>query len=208
MFNGVIDHEFWLAYLKQNVNYLNEALKKQFSDDSLLYLKIKASFPIVIQQLSIFWAFEHLLYYTRICDKKKDFCKLCSAVNVVNNDESRMFKDIMIDERNFTTCFRKFIERKSLFSLKICSMSSFWIKVDLARKHHCMYFEYQKKPGHLFVYCLSILIRLYINVFLKVNLNKLNILSLQMPTYRDCIFRSAYDLMFTFCLNPKLNYFC
>ena len=65
LLNGVIDHEFWLGCLKQNVNYLNEALKKQFSDDSLLYLKIKASFPIVIRQLSIFSVFEHLFYCTQ-----------------------------------------------------------------------------------------------------------------------------------------------
>ena len=107
--------------------------------------------------------------------------------------------------RDFTICFHKFFGRKSLFSLKICSMYSFWIKVDLARKHHCIYFEYQKKPRHLFVYFLSILIMLYINVFLKINLNEFNISSLQMSAYRDCIFPSAYDLMFTFCLNTKFN---
>ena len=84
-------------------------------------------------------------------------------------------------------------------------MYLFWIKVDLARKHHCIYFEHQEKPRHLFVYFLSILIRLYISVFLKINLNEFNIFSLQMSAYRHCIFRSAYDLMFTFYLNTKFN---
>ena len=173
LFNDAIDLEFWLRCLRQNARWT-------FKNSSTmnLYFKIKAGFTILFRQLSIFSVFEHLFYCTRICYKKKDFCRLCSAVNVINNDESRMFEDIVINERDFTTCFRKFFERTSLFSLKVCSMYSFWIKVDLARKHHCIYFEYLEKPRHLFVYFLSILIRLYINVFLKINLNEFSILSL------------------------------
>ena len=153
LFNGVIDHEFWLGCLKQNVNYLNGALKKQFDDEPLLYLKIRGGFPTLFRRLSIFSVFEHLFYCTRTYDKKKDFCKLSTAINIINNDESRMFEDIAIDERDFTTCFHKFFERKSLFSLKICSMFSFCIKVDLARKHHCIHLNIRKNQGiFLFVF--------------------------------------------------------
>ena len=153
LFNGVIDHEFWLGCLKQNVNYLNGALKKQFDDEPLLYLKIRGGFPTLFRRLSIFSVFEHLFYCTRTYDKKKDFCKLSTAINIINNDESRMFEDIAIDERDFTTCFHKFFERKSLFSLKLCSMFSFCIKVDLARKHHCIHLNIRKNQGiFLFVF--------------------------------------------------------
>ena len=60
LFNGVIDHEFWLSCLKQNVNYLNGALKNQFDDEPLLYLKIRGGFPTLFQQLRIFSVFEYL----------------------------------------------------------------------------------------------------------------------------------------------------
>ena len=43
--------------------------------------------------------------------------------------------------------------------------------------------------------------------FLKINVNEFNISSRQMSAHRDCISRSAYDLMFTFCLNTKFNSF-
>ena len=72
--------------------------------------------------------------------------------------------------------------------LPLFSLYSFWIKIDLARKHRCVYFEYQKKPRHLFAYFLGILIRLYINIFLKINLRELNISSLQMPLTETVFF--------------------
>ena len=60
LFNGIIDHEFWLGCLKQNVNYLNGALKNQFDNEPLLYLKIRGGFPTLFQQHSIFSVFEYL----------------------------------------------------------------------------------------------------------------------------------------------------
>lgn len=52
------------------------------------------------------------------------------------------------------------------------------------------------------------MLRICINTFFEIDLRKeFNMNTIQIETYRKCIFESAYSLMFSFCLNNKIDPF-
>ena len=65
-----------------------------------------------------------------------------------------------------------------------------------------MKFEQQERPQQLFIYFLSMLIRIYVNTFFQINLkDDFGLTEDEAATYRECVFCLAYALMFSFCLN-------
>ena len=189
--------------MRKNVDELYNDLKKEF-DEQLFRLRVKAFIGLIIQRVSIFSVCEHLFNCTRNCDSKKSYCSTCSTVKVLRSDNLKIFEDIIIDERDFTKSFQYFFGKKSLFSLGLFDNYLFWF----CKGYRCLRFEEQKKPRNFCVYFLSVLLRIYINTFLKIDLRKeFNMHSEQTETYRKHVFESAYCLMFSFYLNNKFDSF-
>ena len=187
----------WLKYLKEHSYGLYIKLRRKF-DELLLHLRLRAFLPTVLSRVNIFSAFDHMFFCPRSCDKVKVFCRYCSAINVVKRDDVRIFQDIVIDERDFTEEFIRFVARRLTFTLNLFDSHSFWI----SKKPHCLKFEQLKRPQQLFIYFLSMLIRIYVNTFFQMNLkNDFGLTEDKVETYRECVFHSAYALMFSFCLN-------
>ena len=171
-------------------------LRRKF-DEPLLHLRLRAFLPTVLSRVNIFSVFD-MFFCPRSCDKVKVFCRYCSAVNVVKLDDVRIFQDIVINERDFTEEFIRFFARRSIFTLNLSDSHLFWI----SEKQHCLKFEQQKRSQQLFIYFLSILIKIYVNTFFQINLkNDFGLTEDEAETYRKYVFRSAYALMFSFCLN-------
>ena len=96
-----------------------------------------------------------------VTKKVKRACKLCSQIYLQLFDEHQYFGDIIIDERDFTQAFNKFFYKRSLFSLDICHNHKFFINAVKAKHFDCTQFLDIRTPKGLFIFYLSILIRLY-----------------------------------------------
>ena len=67
LFNDIFYNGLWLKLLRENIDDLYVTLKKEF-DETLMHLRVKASFPIISRRVSIFSVFEYMFHCTRFCD--------------------------------------------------------------------------------------------------------------------------------------------
>ena len=95
-------------------------------------------------------------------------CRVCSCVEPTIYDEDQIFKDILIDERNFTEKFCEFFGAKSIFSLDIWLLYTSFVDVVTARNQKCLYFNAKKNPKNVFKEFLSILVRVYLCSFFPI----------------------------------------
>ena len=194
----------WKKKLILNIVELNERFKCHFKD-ILAYFQNR--FSLVFRQLKIFSIFAHTLDCRRNYDSLIG-CQICSFVEFTRTDNHRLFEDIIIvDKRDLNREFLEVFKGMSLFSLSLTKLYRNWIDTNTHKIHGCFYFVNFWKPRQIFIYFLSILIRIYVNIFFLKDekLNKL--IPEKFKIYRKIAFSAAVDLMWKFCLNVKFNSF-
>ena len=187
-----------------NIVELKERFKCHFSKNVLVYFQNR--FSVIFRQLSIFSIFEHMLDCRRNCDSLIG-CQICSFVKFTKTDNHRLFEDIIVDERDLSKKFLEVFKGKCLFSLSLTKFYGNWIDTNAHKIHSCFYFVNFWKPRQIFIYFLSILIRIYVNIFFLKDekLNKL--IPEKFKIHRKIVFSAAVDLIWKFCLNVKFNSF-
>ena len=169
--NNLCSNKAWNKILNINFsNYLGRLWKELQDDlDTFLYLRYRLSTFILDNRISLHMAFTHFCFCKRTCDKKKNsserYCKLCSRIYPQFFDECQYLDYIITDERNFTRTFIKVFHKISLFSLDICHNDIFFINTVKAKHFGCTQYLDIRTPNGLFIFYLSILIRLYLKHF-------------------------------------------
>ena len=92
-------------------------------------------------------------------------CQICSFVEFTKTDNHRLFEDIIVDERDLSKEFLEVFKGKSLFSLSFTKLYGNWTGTKAHKIHSCFYFFNFQKPRQIFIYFLSILIKIYVNSF-------------------------------------------
>ena len=121
-------------------------------------------FSVIFRHLSIFSIFEHKLACRRNCNSLIG-CQICSFVEFTKTNNHRLFEDIIADERDLSKKFSEVFKGKSLFSLSLTKLYGNWIDTKAHKIHGCFYFVNFWKPRQIFMYFLSILTRIYVNIF-------------------------------------------
>ena len=187
-----------------NIVELNERSKCHFSKDVLVYFQNR--FSVIFRQLSIFSIFEHMLDCRRNCSLIG--CQICSFVEFSKSDNHRLFEDIIVDERDLSKEFLEVFKGKPfLFSLTLTKLYGNWIDTNAHKMHGCFYFVNFQKPRQIFIYFLSILIRIYVNIFFLKDEKVNKLIPEKLKICRKILFSAAVDLMWKFCLNVKFNSF-
>ena len=109
-------------------------------------------------------------------------------------DDKVLFKEILIDFRDFSNSFLLFSRGHSLTSLSTFHYSNRWLAKY--KKQRCEEFYRIKEPFKFLRAFINILVRIYLNKTIKV-LDKINV--------SQC--RQAYDLMSDFCSETNVDFF-
>ena len=118
--------------------------------------------------------FIHLCFCKRSCDTKgkKDYCTLCSKVLTQSSDDKVLFKEILIDWRDFSNKFLVLSRGHSLMSLSIFWNSNRWL--TKFQKQKCEELYRIKEPFKFFKMFLNIMVRIYLNKLIQI-LDKVNV---------------------------------
>ena len=152
----------WKKILFLNIAQLNERFECHFSKEVLAYFQNR--FSVIFRHLSTFSVFEHMLDCRRNYDSLIG-CQIFSFVEFTETDNYRLFEDIIVDERDLCKEFLEVFKGKSLFSLSLTKLYGNWIDTKAHKIHGCFYFVNFRKPRQILIYFLSILIRIYVNIY-------------------------------------------
>ena len=134
----------------------------------------------------------------------KKYCTLCSKVSTKSYDDKVLFKEILIDCRDFNHKFLHFTRGHSFMSRSIFWNSNRWL--TKFRKHKCEEFYRIKQAFKFFKMFLNIMVRIYLNKLLQV-LDKVNVSHHEYNFIRQRICWQAYDLMTELCRETNVDFF-
>ena len=174
---------------------LNERFKCHFSKEILAYFQNR--FSAIFRHLSTFSIFEHMLDCRRNCDSLIG-CQNCSFVGFTKSDNHRLFEDIIVDERDLSKEFLEVFKGNSLFPLSLTKLYANWIDTKAHKIQGCFYFVNFWKPRQIFIYYLSILTRIYVNIFFLRDEKLKYFFPEKFKIYRKIVLSAAADLMWKF----------
>ena len=165
--------ELLIKEVKNIFIYINPARKLHNNYCNYLFFNEQVFSQEVQKTLSLYSIFLHFCFCKRSCDvnDKNNYCILCSKVANQSTDDKVLFKDILIDWRDFSERFLVFSRGYSLMSLSIFWNSSRWLAK--IKKQWCEEFYHIKVPFKLFEKFLNIMVKIYLNKIIEI-LNKLN----------------------------------
>ena len=180
----ICSDEVWRMFLKRNFEllikevknifiYINPARKLHNNYCDYLFFNEQVFSQEVQKTLSLYSIFLHFCFCKRNCDvnDKNNYCILCSKVATQSTDDKVLFKDILIDWRDFSERILVFSRGYSLMSLSIFWNSSRWL--TKIKKQQCEEFYHIKVSFKLFEKFLNIMVKIYLNKIIEI-LNKLN----------------------------------
>ena len=165
--------ELLIKEVKNIFIHINPARKLHNNYCDYLFFDEQVFSQEVQKTLSLYSIFLHFCFYKRSCDvnDKNNYCILCSKVATQSTDDKVLFKDILIDWRDFSERILVFSRGYSLMSLSIFWNSSRWLAK--IKKQQCEEFYHIKVPFKLFEKFLNIMVKIYLNKIIEI-LNKLN----------------------------------
>ena len=135
-----------------------------------LYIKFRLC-SFVYSNLSLFSVFPHFCCCQRSCDhisSKEFYCEFGSRICPQIFDRYVFIQDIIIDERDFTLDFNRFLEKRHYFLLIFVMNVQFLLTQKILKNMVVLNFCFIKTPNTLFKSYLSILVKVYLNYFFSV----------------------------------------
>ena len=97
---------------------------------------------------------------------RSQYCFFCSRIRSRDFDKTHYFLDIVIDERDFQEGFCDMVT--STIDLDICLETPVYLSdYNIRFNSRCDYYQEVYIPGELLVCFTSMLVRMYINYFLR-----------------------------------------
>ena len=208
--NYVCDERIWNRVLSFSI--FSNRVKRNLKNDLEIFLYLKFRFHLfVFFNHSLYSVFLHFCLCKKTCDQKKSsecYCQFCSRNYPYIFDNVNAFQNIIIDKQDFALKFNKFFQKSSLFSLGVCHNHALFIDPRKAKIYKYAYLRFIRSPNKLFQSFLSILIRMYINLFFsQLNKVEVNLKETQFISFREQIWIFASNFMYGFCLYVENNYF-
>ena len=138
--DNVCSELVWRMFLKRNFEvlmkeikhifvYVNPAKKLYTNYCEYLFFNERIFSAEVQKLLSLYSLFMRLCFCKRSCDETNDkkYCTLCSKVSTKSYDDKVLFKEILVDWRDFNYKFLHFTRGHLFISLSIFWNSSRWL---------------------------------------------------------------------------------
>ena len=165
--SGFYSFDQWDEKLTQNfLNLLNSLYLKLYEcvfDFEYYILKLRK----VKHHLSLFSICTHYMRCVKGFDKLSKYCFYCSCVRMPDYGCPSNFHDIDVDPNDYSENFRNLLGNLSV-DLDVQLDPVPYFDNSLRRSSNlCEQFDVYKRPGHLCVSFLSILVRMYINYVME-----------------------------------------
>ena len=176
--------------------YVNPAKKLCTNYCEYLFFNERIFSTEVQNSLSLYSIFMHFCFCKRRCNIKgrNNYCTLCSKVITQSCDDKVLFKEILIDFRDFSNSFLAFSRGHSLMAWSIFYHSNRWL--TKYKKQKCKEFYHIKEPFKFLKLFLNIMVRIYLNKTIQI-LDKVNVSHHEYIFIRRICWQ-AYELMSDF----------